>query len=279
MAFSIFQNFAALQSRITPHRPAEVVRKAVKKESKQQTPASLDAIINLTDVIKTYQTSVGDFNALKKISVEIQPNEFLCIVGKSGAGKTTLLNMITGVDSITSGNVLVNGTSVHDMSEDDLALWRGVNLGIIYQSFELMPMLTLLENVMLPMDFCNLYSRSKSRERARELLRMVELQDHMDKLPNAISGGQQQRVAIARALANDPPVIVADEPTGRLDSTTAETILDIFEQLVKDGKTIVMVTHDASAAQRASRVLQIVDGEISTGDTAAAFIKSIVSSN
>jgi putative ABC transport system ATP-binding protein len=279
MAFSIFQNFSALQSRITPQRSTGVARKAVKKESKQLTPTSLDTIINLTDVIKTYQTSVGDFNALKKISVGIQTNEFLCIVGKSGAGKTTLLNMITGVDSITSGNVLVNGTSVHDMSEDDLALWRGVNLGIIYQSFELMPMLTLLENVMLPMDFCNLYSRGKSRERARELLRMVELQDHMDKLPNAISGGQQQRVAIARALANDPPVIVADEPTGRLDSTTAETILDIFEQLVKDGKTIVMVTHDANAAQRASRVLQIVDGEISTGDTAAAFIKSIVSSN
>ncbi len=237
------------------------------------------AIINIKDVVKTYQTQAGDFHALKKVSVDINPNEFLCIVGKSGAGKTTLLNMITGVDSISSGGVIVNGTSVHDMSEDNLALWRGLNLGIIYQSFELMPMLTLLENVMLPMDFCQLYVRGKSRDRARELLRMVELEEHMNKLPNAISGGQQQRVAIARALANDPPVIVADEPTGRLDSTTAETILEIFSQLIKDGKTIVMVTHDASAAQRATRVLQIVDGEIHTDNAESMFIKSIVSTN
>ncbi len=237
------------------------------------------SIINMKDVVKAYQTPAGDFHALKQVSVSINHNEFLCIVGKSGAGKTTLLNMITGVDSISHGEVCVNGISVHTMSEDDLALWRGLNLGIIYQSFELMPMLTLLENVMLPMDFCHLYSRGKSRERARELLRMVELEDHIDKLPNAISGGQQQRVAIARALANNPPVIVADEPTGRLDSTTAETILDIFDRLVKDGKTIVMVTHDASAAQRATRVLQIVDGEIRAEDTTSLFIKSIVSTN
>lgn len=237
------------------------------------------SIINLTDVVKSYATPAGDFHALKKVSVSINHNEFLCIVGKSGAGKTTLLNMISGVDSITNGEVHVNGTSVHAMTEDDLALWRGLNLGVIYQSFELMPMLTLLENVMLPMDFCHLYSRSKSRERARELLRMVELEDHMNKLPGAISGGQQQRVAIARALANDPPVIIADEPTGRLDSTTAETILDIFEKLVKEGKTIVMVTHDASAAQRATRVLQIVDGEIRTNGSEELLMKSIVSTN
>ncbi|KPL72987.1 ABC transporter ATP-binding protein [Leptolinea tardivitalis] len=234
------------------------------------------SIITLQDVKKNYQTPAGDFQALKGITVSIDPNEFLCIVGKSGAGKTTLLNMITGVDSISSGKVNVNGISVHDMSEDEQALWRGLNLGIIYQSFELMPMLTLLENVMLPMDFCHLYTPGKSRERARELLRMVELEEHMNKLPNAISGGQQQRVAIARALANDPPVIVADEPTGRLDSTTAETILDIFEHMVKEGKTIIMVTHDASAAQRASRVLEIVDGELKTGDSTNISMKSIV---
>ncbi|MEI8132126.1 MAG: ABC transporter ATP-binding protein [Leptolinea sp.] len=222
----------------------------------------LDGLIHLSQVVKAYETPTGEFRALKGISVSIQSNEFLCIVGKSGAGKTTFLNMITGVDSISSGSVQVDGVSVHEMTEDQLALWRGLNLGIIYQSFELMPMLTLLENVMLPMDFCQLYAPRKSRERARELLRMVELEEHMGKLPNAISGGQQQRVAIARALANDPPVIVADEPTGRLDSTTAETILDIFDKLVQNGKTIVMVTHDASAAQRASRVLEIVDGEI-----------------
>jgi putative ABC transport system ATP-binding protein len=234
------------------------------------------SIISLEDVIKMYQTPAGDFRALKGITLSIAQNEFLCIVGKSGAGKTTLLNMITGVDSISAGKVNVNGISVHDMSEDDQSLWRGINLGIIYQSFELMPMLTLLENVMLPMDFCHLYIPGKSRERARELLRMVELEDHMDKRPNAISGGQQQRVAIARALANNPPVIVADEPTGRLDSTTAETILEIFDQLVKDGKTIIMVTHDASAAQRATRVLEIVDGELMAENSSQISMKSIV---
>jgi putative ABC transport system ATP-binding protein len=234
------------------------------------------AIIRLKNVVKHYDTPAGSFEALKGISLDIDPNEFLCIVGKSGAGKTTLLNMITGVDSISSGKVNVNGTSVHDMAEDDQSLWRGLNLGIIYQSFELMPMLTLLENVMLPMDFCQLYSRGKSRNRAKELLEMVELKDHMYKLPGAISGGQQQRVAIARALANDPPLIIADEPTGRLDSTTAETILDIFDRLVTDGKTIVMVTHDASAAQRATRVLEIADGEIVTGDGSQITMKSIV---
>jgi putative ABC transport system ATP-binding protein len=241
-------------------------------------PTNGNGLIHLQDVIKSYETPAGEFRALKGITVSIKPNEFLCIVGKSGAGKTTLLNMITGVDSISSGMVQVNGVSVHAMSEDQLALWRGLNLGIIYQSFELMPMLTLLENVMLPMDFCQLYAPRKSRERARELLCMVELEEHLNKLPNAISGGQQQRVAIARALANDPPVIVADEPTGRLDSTTAETILDIFERLVKDGKTIVMVTHDASAAQRATRILEIVDGELIQEDGAAEkfSMKSIV---
>jgi len=245
-------------------------------ESNKIDSTVVGSIITLQDVIKNYQTPAGDFQALKGITVSIDPNEFLCIVGKSGAGKTTLLNMITGVDSISSGKVNVNGISVHDMSEDEQSLWRGLNLGIIYQSFELMPMLTLLENVMLPMDFCHLYTPGKSRERARELLRMVELEEHMNKLPNTISGGQQQRVAIARALANDPPVIVADEPTGRLDSTTAETILDIFEHMVKEGKTIIMVTHDASAAQRASRVLEIVDGELKTGDSTNISMKSIV---
>jgi putative ABC transport system ATP-binding protein len=238
----------------------------------------IEDLIQIKQIVKAYETPAGEFRALNEVSITIKNNQFVCIIGKSGAGKTTLLNMITGVDSLTSGSVHINGVSIHDMTEDQMALWRGVNLGIIYQSFELMPMLTLIENVMLPMDFCQLYSPIKSRERARELLRMVELDEHMNKLPNAISGGQQQRVAIARALANDPAVIVADEPTGRLDSTTAETILDIFERLVKDGKTIVMVTHDASAAQRATNVMEIVDGQISNGQSESGQIamKSIV---
>ena len=249
---------------------------SLKVEEKSSSEIDIASIIKLEDVIKLYETPAGAFQALRSVTLDIEKNDFLCIVGKSGAGKTTLLNMITGVDSISSGKVCVNGTSVHEMTEDEQALWRGLNLGIIYQSFELMPMLTLLENVMLPMDFCQLYSRGKSRSRAKELLEMVELDGHINKLPGAISGGQQQRVAIARALANDPPLIIADEPTGRLDSTTAETILDIFDRLVKDGKTIVMVTHDASAAQRANRVLEIADGELVAGDGSQITMKSIV---
>jgi len=232
-------------------------------------PVILDAKgrIELRSVTKAYKTAAGEFLALKGIDAVVEPGEFVCIVGKSGAGKTTLINMITGVDSLTSGEVTVGGVSVQSMNEDHLAYWRGLNIGVIYQTFELMPMLSLLENVMLPMDFCGLYRPGASRKKAEALLEMVELQDHMSKLPRAISGGQQQRVAIARALANDPPIIVADEPTGRLDSTTAETILDIFERLVGQGKTLVMVTHDAGAALRASRVLEIADGEIITGQT------------
>jgi putative ABC transport system ATP-binding protein len=219
-------------------------------------------IIELSNVDKAYPTVTGPFFALKDINITIDPGEFVCIVGKSGAGKTTLINMITGVDSLSAGEVVVNGVSVQSMNEDRLALWRGRNLGVIYQTFELMPMLTLVENVMLPMDFCGLYRPRRSRERALELLRLVELEDQVDKLPSAISGGQQQRVAIARALANDPPIIVADEPTGRLDSVTAETIFQFFEQLISQGKTILMVTHDRSAAERSSRLLELVDGEI-----------------
>lgn len=279
MKSALLNNLFSSHTTIFPKYLERSVESGCMAQSTDKTSSNNNKIVTLEKVVKNYQTPAGDFHALKDVSMDIRSNEFLCIVGKSGAGKTTLLNMITGVDSLSSGQVCVNGVSVHDMSEDEQSLWRGQNLGVIYQSFELMPMLTLLENVMLPMDFCHLYARRKSRERARELLQMVELEDHINKLPGAISGGQQQRVAIARALANDPPVIVADEPTGRLDSSTAETILEIFDQLVKEGKTIVMVTHDASAAQRASRVMQIVDGEITTGDTAAAFIKSIVSTN
>jgi putative ABC transport system ATP-binding protein len=151
---------------------------------------------------------------------------------------------------------------VHSLSENDLALWRGQNLGIVYQSFQLLPMLTLLENIILPMDFCGLYQPRASRQRAMELLKLVELEEHAFKLPAYISGGQQQRVAIARALANDPPILVADEPTGSLDSVTAETIFDAFETLTRQGKTIVMVTHDNSFGPRFTRRLFISDGQL-----------------
>lgn len=234
----------------------------------------LPPIIELRDVSKIYSTEAGDFPALKGIRAEVRAGEFLGVIGKSGAGKSTLLNMITGVDHLTAGEVLVrsNGqaVSIHSLSEDELALWRGKTLGIIFQSFQLLPMLTLIENITLPLDLCGLYHPRLSRQRAMDLLRLVELEDHAGKLPIQISGGQQQRVAIARALAADPPILVADEPTGSLDSVTADHIFDVFERLIREqGKTIVMVTHDSSLEARFSRTLQLVDGELIPAGRAA----------
>ena len=227
----------------------------------------MNPIIELRDVTKIYSTEAGEFPALRGVNLSVQPGEFLGIVGKSGAGKSTLLNMVNGVDHLTSGAVTVrvgaDGVAVHRLSESDLALWRGRTMGIVYQSFQLLPMLTLIDNVVLPMDLCGLYKPRESRERALELLRLVEVEEHANKLPTQISGGQQQRVAIARALVNDPPLLIADEPTGSLDSITADHIFDVFEHLVTDqGKTIIMVTHDNSLAPRFSRHLTLADGEI-----------------
>ena len=227
----------------------------------------IQPLIELRDVVKVYSTAAGEFTALKGISIQVGKGEFVGIVGKSGAGKSTLLNMITGVDHLTSGEVMVhtNGSSVsiHKLNEDQIALWRGHTLGVVFQSFQLLPMLTLVENITLPMDLCGKFNAKQSRGRALELLRLVEIEDHADKFPAHISGGQQQRVAIARALANDPPILVADEPTGSLDSVTAEHIFEVFEHLVSElGKTIIMVTHDQTLASRFTRTLGIVDGEL-----------------
>jgi putative ABC transport system ATP-binding protein len=227
-----------------------------------QVDGSEEPLIRMRGVMKEYETANGAFRALKGIDLDIHAGEFVAIAGKSGAGKTTLINMLTGVDRLTAGEVWVGGQPVHQLDENRLADWRGRSLGIIYQSFYLMPTLSLLHNVMLPMDFNGLFHPRRSVERALDLLRQVELEDHAHKLPSAISGGQQQRVAIARALANDPPIIVADEPTGRLDSVTAETIFQLFSRLVERGKTILMVTHDQGLARRVSRTIQIVDGEM-----------------
>jgi putative ABC transport system ATP-binding protein len=224
-------------------------------------------LIQLHQVSKVYKTAAGDFTALDGVTADIQAGEFVGVIGKSGAGKTTLLNMITGADSITSGEVIYNApdgdsTSIHELSENSMAVWRGKNVGIIHQSFQLLPMLNLVENIMLPVDFSGHFRGRVSKERAIELLRLVELEDHADKLPAYISGGQKQRVAIARSLANDPPIIVADEPTGSLDSVTAETIFEIFERLIDQGRTIIMVTHDNNLGTRFSRQLRIADGHI-----------------
>jgi ABC-type lipoprotein export system ATPase subunit len=219
-------------------------------------------IIQLRDLVKTYSNAAGDFTVLKDIDANFYEGEFVGVIGKSGSGKSTLLNMITGIDRPTAGEVVVGEVPVHELGEGRMAEWRGRNLGIVFQFFQLLPMLSLVENVMLPMDFCDMYTPRKRRERAMALLDRVGLADHAHKLPSAISGGQQQRVAIARALANDPPIVLADEPTGNLDSKTSENVFQLFEELVAQGKTIVMVTHDDSQAQRVSRTLLLVDGEI-----------------
>jgi len=214
----------------------------------------------LSQVIKTYETAAGTFSALKGIDLTVNKGEFVSVMGKSGSGKSTLINMLTGIDRPTSGHVYVGNTAVHTLSEGQMAVWRGKELGIVFQFFQLLPTLTIVENVMLPMDFCNMYAFSEREKRALMLLEQVDVVEHAYKLPTAISGGQQQRVAIARALANDPPIIVADEPTGNLDSKTTEAILALFKQLVSENKTIVVVTHDTDLAHKGSRLITIADG-------------------
>src|SRR5436190_17615186 len=219
-------------------------------------------LIDLHQVEKTYQSAAGSFTALKRVDLQIDRGEFVAIIGKSGSGKSTLINMITGIDRPTSGEVLVGDVPVHTLSEGQMAAWRGRNLGIIFQFFQLLPALSIIENVMLPMDFCNMYTPRERPARAMQLLAQVEMAEQAHKLPSAVSGGQQQRVAIARALANDPPVLIADEPTGNLDSKTANAVFQLFRGLVDSGKTVVMVTHDSDLAKRVDRAVIVADGAI-----------------
>lgn len=224
--------------------------------------STVNALIHLNDVTKSYKTDAGEFLALRGVNLNVETGEFIAIVGKSGSGKTTLINMITGLDRPSSGEVLISGTPVEKLSENRLAAWRGKTIGVVFQFFQLLPTLTALENVMLPMDFCATPSPGLRRERAMELLSLMEIDAHADKLPAKLSGGQQQRVAIARALATDPPILAADEPTGNLDSKTAGSVFALFERLTGLGKTVLMVTHDPDLARRAGRQLHIADGEI-----------------
>jgi ABC-type lipoprotein export system ATPase subunit len=232
------------------------------QKSNPTAPAYDGPIIDLRTVNKYYKTAIGDYQALNNVDLQINAGEFVSIIGKSGSGKTTLLNMITGIDRPTNGEVWVNSTGVHKLNENQMARWRGINLGIVFQFFQLLPMISVVENIMLPMDFCRTYPMRERHQRAMELLELVELEDHAHKLPTALSGGQQQRVAIARALANDPPVVIADEPTGNLDSKTAESVFALFNDLVAKGKTIIIVTHDSGLAKRTHRTALIADGEI-----------------
>jgi ABC-type lipoprotein export system ATPase subunit len=219
-------------------------------------------IIELRHVTKRYESVAGAFTALQQIDMQVNAGEFVGVIGKSGSGKSTLINMMTGIDRPTSGEVIIADTPVHTLSEGQTAVWRGRNLGIVFQFFQLLPTLSLLQNVMLPMDFRGIYARRERPQRAMTLLERVGMAEHAHKLPSAVSGGQQQRVAIARALANDPPILIADEPTGNLDSKTAESVFALFEELVREGKTIVMVTHDNDLARRVGRVIIVVDGQI-----------------
>jgi putative ABC transport system ATP-binding protein len=220
------------------------------------------ALIDLRDVVKTYKTGAGSLTVLKKITLQVYPGEFVSVVGPSGSGKSTLLNMITGIDRPTTGQVLVSGEAVHRLSENELARWRGRHIGVVFQFFQLLPTLTVLENVMLPMDFGRVYRGREREQRAMSLLDQVDIAAQAHKLPAALSGGEQQRAAIARAIANDPPFIVADEPTGNLDTATAAQVFDLFESLVAQGKTLMMVTHDPSLSARTKRVIHLLDGYV-----------------
>jgi len=220
------------------------------------------SLIELHNVFKTYETGAGGVTVLKEIDLQVDEGDFVSVIGPSGSGKSTLLNMITGIDRPSQGQIFVGEEAVHALNENQLAQWRGRNVGVIFQFFQLLPTLTVVENVILPMDFCNVYKRRERSERAMDLLDQVGIADQAHKLPNALSGGQQQRAAIARALANDPPVVVADEPTGNLDTKTADQVFRLFNDLVDRGKTLLIVTHDQRLSSRTQRVLHLLDGRI-----------------
>jgi putative ABC transport system ATP-binding protein len=219
-------------------------------------------IVQVKEVVKSFKVGDGEVTLLKGISFDVKQGEFVSIVGPSGNGKSTLLNMITGIDRPTDGDVVVTGRNLNKMSENQMAAWRGENVGIIFQFFQMLPALSLLQNVILPMDFANKYTTRERRERAMHLLDRVGLADQAEKLPSMVSGGQQQRAAIARALANDPPLLVGDEPTGNLDTRTALDVFELFQGLVDSGKSMLMVTHDKELAHRVPRVVEITNGRI-----------------
>ncbi|MFN3309579.1 MAG: ABC transporter ATP-binding protein [Anaerolineales bacterium] len=221
-----------------------------------------EPLILLKGVSKIYHTDAGRFVALEDVNLQIHPGEFVSIIGKSGSGKTTLINLITGIDQPSRGEIFIDQTPLHLLKESEKAVWRGKTIGVVFQFFQLLPTLTVIENVMLPMSLCNLYPGNERLERAYHLLKLVHLEHQADKLPSFLSGGEQQRVAIARALANDPPIIATDEPTGNLDSRTAESIMELFQDLTGQGKTLLMVTHDPDLAAQAQRTIALSDGRI-----------------
>ncbi|MDT8304414.1 MAG: ABC transporter ATP-binding protein [Anaerolineae bacterium] len=257
-------------------RPAAGLRTHPVNGSSSVAPTTM---IDLRNVSKAYQTPAGPFWALKGIDLQVAPGEFISVVGKSGSGKSTLINMFTGIDHPSGGEAIVAQTRIGELNEEQMAMWRGRNLGIIFQFFQLLPALTIVENVMLPMDLSGVYAEAERAERAMHLLELVEMADDAHKFPSAVSGGQQQKAAIARALANDPPVLVADEPTGNLDSRAADGVFGLFESLVAQGKTILMVTHDDEMAARVPRTVTLADGlivdEVRRGNGAGRMATSV----
>ena len=233
--------------------------------------AASTPLIALRGIGKTYAGAAGPFHALTDVDVQIGRGEFVAIVGQSGSGKSTLLNLLAGIDRPSSGEVVIDGVAVHGLSERALSAWRGSAVGIVFQFFQLLPTLTAAENVMLPMDFCNRWPRGDRRKRALELLDRVGIADQADKFPGALSGGQQQRVAVARALANAPPILLADEPTGNLDSRSAQALLQVLRDRVAEGETVILVTHDHSAIEQTARSVTLVDGRV-VSDTSRAHV-------
>ncbi|MEW9702704.1 ABC transporter ATP-binding protein [Paenibacillus sp. SI8] len=237
----------------------KIMRENFNEKSSQSGP-----IISVNRVSKRYDTPSGSFIALREVSLEVRKGEFVAVVGKSGSGKSTLINLITGIDTPSSGEVNVASKAVHALNQEQLAIWRGANVGVIFQFFQLLPTLTVAENIMLPMDFCKTYPARERRERAISLLGKVGISEQADKLPADLSGGQQQRAAIARALANDPPILVADEPTGNLDSQTSDDVMQLFADLAMEGKTVVMVTHERDLSRYFTRTVILADGAVVT---------------
>jgi len=225
-------------------------------------PRATAPLIQIRNISKVYPTAAGSFSALDDVTLSIIRGEFVAVIGESGSGKSTLLSLMAGIDRPSSGEVLIGDTAVHGLSEAAMSEWRGRTVGIVFQFFQLLPTLSAAENVMLPMDFCNRWPSRERRERALTILDSLGVADQADKLPSRLSGGQQQRVAIARALANDPPLLLADEPTGNLDSRTSEVMLELFTGLVSGGRTLVLVTHATNALRFAGRAITIADGHI-----------------
>jgi putative ABC transport system ATP-binding protein len=219
-------------------------------------------MIKLSGITKVFKGVSGNFTALSNIELQLKKGEFIAIVGKSGSGKSTLLNILTGIDHPDSGTVMINGTQVHTLDENHLAIWRGANVGIVFQFFQLIPTLSILENILLAMDFVNVIPKRDRLQRARILLELVGIEIHADKFPAALSGGEQQRAAIARALANDPPILVADEPTGNLDSKNANDIHVLLKQFSIDGKTVIVVTHADVSSSGYDRLVTLCDGSM-----------------